>query len=130
MKLPKILALLLLLTAASCVSVQKPLASRPVAAASDFQCPGWPVVALLTAPDDNEQWARVHELAEPAHQECACRLYVRGLAEKRLGDLEGDLGPPPFGCELTPEPESVEKPRVRHQLNIRLPWGPRKDETK
>jgi hypothetical protein len=97
------IALLLTLIAASCATAPRPQVILPVEArqpADVFMCPTWPVLALLEAQTATEQLTVVHRDAEPAHADCACRLYAQGLALQRRGLLMGELGPPPYGCSL------------------------------
>lgn len=99
-----ILTLLLLFTAASCASVRKPPVILPVEVrqpAELYQCAAWPVASLLDAQTVIEQIAIVHAEAEPAHADCACRLYARGAVLQAQGQLIGELGSAPYGCNLT-----------------------------
>jgi hypothetical protein len=56
-------------------------------------------VQILDAQSVAATLAVVHSTAEPAQQECACKLHSTAKSLDRLGMLNGPLPPAPYGCE-------------------------------
>lgn len=97
----KYVCALLLLTLTACAHAPRQEDTPHVRIpASEFSTTPWPVVALLDAPTADDKLVVVHEQAEPAFVDAACRLYSMGLRMQTLDLVQGTLGPPPWGCKL------------------------------